>query len=476
MNIDARAVSTWATLASIIFVVSACDEPQAEQTATPPQVSIVTLQPSPRPESANCPAASRRPGLPRCARACPASSSSARSSRAATSRPATCSIASTRSRSKSNSQAAEAALAKAQAVLDQAEQQAERIETLIAGPAPPRRRSTRSRSRRSRQARGRCRRRARPTSRAPSSISTIRAYVRRSTAASAARWSPKARWSARAKPRIWRPSSSSIPIYADFTQSVGELQQLRRASKAAISSRSRPTPPRSGSCSTTARSIRMPGKLLFSDATVDPSTGQVTLRGEFPNPKRELLPGMYVRVQIEQGIDTDALAVPQQAIQRNDGGGSEVYVVRRRTTARVVAAGPHRPRASTSMWLVSDGPEGRRPRRRRRLPEIRARRHGQAACRGSAIAPTALRVRCQDRRVTRALTQRSLTDRSMAELLHRPADLRLGGRAVHLPDRRDLRFRCCRSRNIRSSRRPRSRSRPAIPAPRRRTSTTASRG
>ena len=58
-----------------------------------------------------------------------------------------------------------------------------------------------------------------------------------------------------------------------------------------------------------------PGKLLFSDATVDPSTGQVTLRGEFPNPKHELLPGMYVRVQIEQGIDDDAIAVPQQAVR-----------------------------------------------------------------------------------------------------------------------------------------------------------------
>ena len=62
------------------------------------------------------------------------------------------------------------------------------------------------------------------------------------------------------------------------------------------------------------------GKLLFSDTTVDPGTGQVTLRGEFPNPKLSLLPGMYVRVQIEQGIDPDALAVPQQAIRRNDTG------------------------------------------------------------------------------------------------------------------------------------------------------------
>ena len=72
----------------------------------------------------------------------------------------------------------------------------------------------------------------------------------------------------------------------------------------------------------------MPGKLLFSEAKVDAYTGQVTLRGEFPNPKRELLPGMYVRVLIEQGIDSDAIAVPQQAIQRNSGGGSEVFVVK----------------------------------------------------------------------------------------------------------------------------------------------------
>jgi membrane fusion protein (multidrug efflux system) len=68
--------------------------------------------------------------------------------------------------------------------------------------------------------------------------------------------------------------------------------------------------------------------LLFSDATVDRTTGQVTLRGEFPNPKHELLPGMYVRIRIEQGIDGDSLAVPQQAVRRNDTGGNEVYVLR----------------------------------------------------------------------------------------------------------------------------------------------------
>src|SRR5690606_7656591 len=64
------------------------------------------------------------------------------------------------------------------------------------------------------------------------------------------------------------------------------------------------------------------GRLLFLEAVVDATTGQVTLRGEFPNPDGDLLPGMYVRVLIEQGIEQNAMAVPQQAVQRDANGGS----------------------------------------------------------------------------------------------------------------------------------------------------------
>jgi membrane fusion protein (multidrug efflux system) len=97
----------------------------------------------------------------------------------------------------------------------------------------------------------------------------------------------------------------------------------------------------------------LPGKLLFSDARVDAHTGQVTLRGEFSNPKRELLPGMYVRVQIEQGIDSDAIAVPQQAIQRNGGGGSEVFVVKddNRVALQPVRIGSQQ----DGQWFVTEG-------------------------------------------------------------------------------------------------------------------------
>jgi len=118
------------------------------------------------------------------------------------------------------------------------------------------------------------------------------------------------------------------PIYADFTQSVNELNQLRRAFESGDLDRIAPDAMKVRLVLDEGAVYPLPGKLLFSDAKVDAHTGQVTLRGEFPNPKRELLPGMYVRVQIEQGIDTDAIAVPQQAIQRNVGGGSEVFVVR----------------------------------------------------------------------------------------------------------------------------------------------------
>jgi len=143
------------------------------------------------------------------------------------------------------------------------------------------------------------------------------------------------------------------PIYADFTQSVTEMNQLRRALDAGELDRIAPDAMKVRLVLDDGELYPLPGKLLFSEAKVDAHTGQVTLRGEFPNPKRELLPGMYVRVQIEQGIDSDAIAVPQQAIQRNSGGGSEVFVVRDdgRATLQPVKTGA----LQDGMWFVTDG-------------------------------------------------------------------------------------------------------------------------
>jgi len=143
------------------------------------------------------------------------------------------------------------------------------------------------------------------------------------------------------------------PIYADFTQSAAELSQLRREFDAGDLEEFAAGTAKVRLILDNGEVYPYAGKLLFSDTTVDPGTGQVTLRGEFPNPKMALLPGMYVRVQIEQGIDPDALAVPQQAIRRNDAGASEVFVVRddNRASIAQVKLG----RVVDDRWLILDG-------------------------------------------------------------------------------------------------------------------------
>jgi membrane fusion protein (multidrug efflux system) len=143
------------------------------------------------------------------------------------------------------------------------------------------------------------------------------------------------------------------PIYADFTQSVTELNQLRRALDSGELDRIAPHAAKVRLLLDDGSIYATPGKLLFSEAKVDAHTGQVTLRGEFPNPKRELLPGMYVRVLIEQGIDTDAIAVPQQAIQRNGGGGSEIFLVKddNRVAVQAVRTGS----VQDGQWFVTEG-------------------------------------------------------------------------------------------------------------------------
>jgi membrane fusion protein (multidrug efflux system) len=143
------------------------------------------------------------------------------------------------------------------------------------------------------------------------------------------------------------------PIYADFTQSVTELNQLRRAYEAGDLDQIPNDALKVRLVLDDGSVYPLPGRLLFSEAKVDVHTGQVTLRGEFPNPKRELLPGQYVRVQIEQGIDSDAIAVPQQAIQRNGGGSSEVFVVKadNRVAIQPVRVGS----LQGGQWFVTDG-------------------------------------------------------------------------------------------------------------------------
>ncbi|WP_294541929.1 efflux RND transporter periplasmic adaptor subunit [uncultured Rhodoblastus sp.] len=117
------------------------------------------------------------------------------------------------------------------------------------------------------------------------------------------------------------------PIYADFTQSVSEMDALKEEFARGG------WKPKSGGAVRTrlildnGKTYPHEGRLLFSDITVDPGTNQVTLRAEFPNPDAALLPGAYVRVQIEEGVRANTVTVPRQAVQRNNAGGAELFVV-----------------------------------------------------------------------------------------------------------------------------------------------------
>lgn len=143
------------------------------------------------------------------------------------------------------------------------------------------------------------------------------------------------------------------PVYADFTQSVNELIRLRRAMTTGHLTGADEAEAKVRLLFDDGSSYPQTGRLLFSEATVDATTGQVTMRGQFPNADNILLPGMYVRIMIEQGIEPEAVAIPQQAIQRDTGGQALVYVVNAQDTVEVrpIRAG----RTIGNRWVIDDG-------------------------------------------------------------------------------------------------------------------------
>src|SRR6185369_6447860 len=95
-----------------------------------------------------------------------------------------------------------------------------------------------------------------------------------------------------------------------------------------------------------------PGRLLFSDLTVDPTSGQITLRAEVPNPDGVLLPGMYVRVRLEEAQANNAIVLPQQAVQRSSQGDSVMVVgADGKVAPRPVKVGS----AQGNQWIVLEG-------------------------------------------------------------------------------------------------------------------------
>ena len=117
-------------------------------------------------------------------------------------------------------------------------------------------------------------------------------------------------------------------VYVDSTRPASELAQLRKAQADGTLLQNNDGAPRAHAVLQGGETYEHPGKLLFSGVSVDPTTGQIILRSEFPNPDQILLPGMYVRVRLQQGVDEKALLVPQQAVQRTSDGLSSLMLVK----------------------------------------------------------------------------------------------------------------------------------------------------
>jgi membrane fusion protein (multidrug efflux system) len=143
------------------------------------------------------------------------------------------------------------------------------------------------------------------------------------------------------------------PIYVDVTETVTELLRLKREfAEGSLST--------GGSAHIKVKllfedgsAFPIDGRLEFSDVTVDQTTGSVTLRAQFPNPKEELLPGMYVRAILEEGVRTGAILVPQQGITHDAAGKATALVLGpdQKVELRELTVN----RAIGDQWLVDSG-------------------------------------------------------------------------------------------------------------------------
>ena len=142
------------------------------------------------------------------------------------------------------------------------------------------------------------------------------------------------------------------PMYVNFTQSATDVLRLRKAvesgefKRAGVDGASIRIALEDGSV------YKLAGKLLFSDLSVDPTSGQVMLRAEIPNPQGVLLPGLYVRVRFEQARAEAGIVVPQQAVQRGSMGDSVMVVgADGKVAPRAVTIG----RSVDGQWVVLGG-------------------------------------------------------------------------------------------------------------------------
>lgn len=143
------------------------------------------------------------------------------------------------------------------------------------------------------------------------------------------------------------------PIYVDVTQPSTTLLRLRREADAGLLKRNAAGQPEVRLLLEDGSEYPHPGVLEFSEVTVDVGTGSVTLRALIPNPERLLLPGMFVRAVIQEGVREGSLLAPQQAVTHNQQGQPTALVVGPDNTVQLRVL--QTDRAIGDQWLVTQG-------------------------------------------------------------------------------------------------------------------------
>jgi membrane fusion protein, multidrug efflux system len=143
------------------------------------------------------------------------------------------------------------------------------------------------------------------------------------------------------------------PIYVDVTQSSAELLRLKQNLASGLLKSNGAAQAKVRLLLEDGSPYPSSGTLKFSEVTVDQSTGSITLRAIFPNPKHTLLPGMFVRAILEEGVNENAILVPQRGVTRNPAGNAMVMVVgsEEKVEPRVIKV----VRTVDDNWLVSEG-------------------------------------------------------------------------------------------------------------------------
>ncbi len=143
------------------------------------------------------------------------------------------------------------------------------------------------------------------------------------------------------------------PIYADIHQSTRQISELRNALRQGQLQQLTQGQVTATLLQEDGSVYPLKGRLLFSDLTVDQSTGQIVLRSEFPNPQGELLPGSFIRVQLDQAKTAEGITIAQRAVQRDAAGKALVLVVNAESKIeeRPVELGSTR----RNRWVVTTG-------------------------------------------------------------------------------------------------------------------------